>query len=206
MKANSWLYHYYMVQSRLQYGLAYGANPGLAAYYPQMLASSPQPQPFYEANPHTLSSAYLGHTNTGFSSGSSLYPSYLYNHPTPTYHLPSDHSLHNLTTTKDMFHGPLDFSKDFSRAGEYTRSHEYSSQQSSPSLGSDTSGSPVYQPPHDSLYGSEVALLSQARYSHSDHHYKPVEPRTDLLRDTRDTSRRENSMLLWGETEVRVLT
>ena len=25
MKTNSWLYHYYMVQSRLQYGLAYGA-------------------------------------------------------------------------------------------------------------------------------------------------------------------------------------
>ena len=37
MKANSWLYHYYMVQSRLQYGLAYGAHtPGLAAYYPQV--------------------------------------------------------------------------------------------------------------------------------------------------------------------------
>ena len=28
MKANSWLYHYYMVQSRLQYNLAYGhAHP-----------------------------------------------------------------------------------------------------------------------------------------------------------------------------------
>ena len=41
MRANSWLYHYYMVQSRLQYGLAYGAHtPGLAAYYPQMLGKS----------------------------------------------------------------------------------------------------------------------------------------------------------------------
>jgi len=29
MKVNSWLYHYYMVQSRLQFGLAYGApTPG----------------------------------------------------------------------------------------------------------------------------------------------------------------------------------
>ena len=63
-----------------------------------------------------------------------------------------------------MFPGPIDFSKDFSRVGDYTRNHDYSSQQSSPSLGSDTSGSPVYQPPHGSLYGSEVALLSQARY------------------------------------------
>ena len=38
MKANLWLYHYYMVQSRLQYGLAYGAHsPTLGAlYYPHM--------------------------------------------------------------------------------------------------------------------------------------------------------------------------
>ena len=37
MKANSWLYHYYMVQSRLQYSLAYGGQSptALAAFYPQ---------------------------------------------------------------------------------------------------------------------------------------------------------------------------
>ena len=36
MKANSWLYHYYMVQSRLQYSLAYGGQSptSLAAFYP----------------------------------------------------------------------------------------------------------------------------------------------------------------------------
>ena len=40
MKANSWLYHYYMVQSRLQYGLAYGAPPALGAlHYPHMHTS-----------------------------------------------------------------------------------------------------------------------------------------------------------------------
>ena len=61
MKSNSWLYHYYMVQSRLQYGLAYGAHtPGLAAYYPQMLGGGAQPQPFYDTSPHSLSQAYLG--------------------------------------------------------------------------------------------------------------------------------------------------
>lgn len=38
MQANSWLYHYYMVQSRLQYNLAYGGQPSsIAALYPQML-------------------------------------------------------------------------------------------------------------------------------------------------------------------------
>ncbi len=32
MRANSWLYHYYMVQARLQYNLAYGhTQPGAAA-------------------------------------------------------------------------------------------------------------------------------------------------------------------------------
>ena len=38
MKANSWLYHYYMVQSRLQYSLAYGGQSptSLAAFYPGM--------------------------------------------------------------------------------------------------------------------------------------------------------------------------
>ena len=38
MKSNSWLYHYYMVQSRLQYNLAYGGQPNaIAALYPQMV-------------------------------------------------------------------------------------------------------------------------------------------------------------------------
>lgn len=39
MRANSWLYHYYMVQSKLQYGLAYDAHTtsrmAAAAYYQQ---------------------------------------------------------------------------------------------------------------------------------------------------------------------------
>jgi len=222
MKSNSWLYHYYMVQSRLQYGLAYGAHtPGLAAYYPQMLGGGAQPQPFYDTSPHSLSQAYLGHSNaSGFSgaAASSLYPGYLYNHHSaPTYHLPAEHSIHNLTSnTKDLF--PLDFSKDYSRdfrggletrdfrGGVESRDYrgggaEYTPQQSSPSLGSDTSSSPVYQPPHESLYGAEVALLSQARYSHSEHHFKGLEER-GVEAEPAPTARRENSMLLWSQTEV----
>ena len=31
MRANSWLYHYYMVQSRLQYNLAYGGQVNMTA-------------------------------------------------------------------------------------------------------------------------------------------------------------------------------
>ena len=43
MKANSWLYHYYMVQSRLQYSLAYGGQSptSLAAFYPGMQNATP---------------------------------------------------------------------------------------------------------------------------------------------------------------------
>lgn len=41
MQTNSWLYHYYMVQSRLQYSLAYGspnaAGASLASYYPHLM-------------------------------------------------------------------------------------------------------------------------------------------------------------------------
>jgi len=44
MKANSWLYHYYMVQSRLQYSLAYGGQSptSMGPFYPQPPFGSPQ--------------------------------------------------------------------------------------------------------------------------------------------------------------------
>ena len=178
MKANSWLYHYYMVQSRLQYDLAYGAHsPSLAAYYPHMLGAPPQPQPFtpYDPNPHPITPAYLsGSHHSGFGSTTPLYPSYLYTPPPAThYHLPPAHAEHSthisVHDSKEHASGPLDFSKDFS-----SRSQDYTSQQSSPSLRSDTSSSPVYQPPHESLYGApEVALLTQgSRHNSSEHHYK----------------------------------
>ena len=191
MRANSWLYHYYMVQSRLQYGLAYGAHSpaGLAAYYPHMLGGAGQPpqgySPYDPAAHSPISPAYLsaaaGGHHTGFTAATatSLYPGYHLYSPaaTPHYHLPpqTEHAAAHLPApaahrdTKD--HGPLDFSKDYS-----SRSQDYnSSQQSSPSLRSDTSSSPVYHPPHESLYGApEVAVLTQAgrHASISDHHYK----------------------------------
>ena len=88
MKTNSWLYHYYMVQSRLQYGLAYGAHSPSLPYYPHMLGATSQPQPFAAYEPGAgLGPAYLssGHHNfapSGVHTG--LYPhSYLY---TPPHH------------------------------------------------------------------------------------------------------------------------
>ena len=70
MRANSWLYHYYMVQSRLQYNLAYGGQPAsiAAALYPQMMhmispgaaGYSPNAPSGYEAgSPTSFASAGL---------------------------------------------------------------------------------------------------------------------------------------------------
>ena len=144
MKANSWLYHYYMVQSRLQYGLAYGAHsPALGAlYYPHM-----QTSPWETPSPHYPSSHYS--PTLPYSTP------YLYS-PAPHYSLP--HSEHPPMDRAPEATAPLDFSHPASR-GDF-------SQQSSPSLRSDTSSSPVYQPNNsESLYGPEVGLLAQPRHA-----------------------------------------
>ena len=78
MKANSWLYHYYMVQSRLQYSLAYGGQSpsALAAFYhpaqmsaaaavgygPQHLAADPSASAAMLHHPH---SAFLSTQSPG---------------------------------------------------------------------------------------------------------------------------------------------
>ena len=98
MKANSWLYHYYMVQSRLQYGLAYGAHsPTLGAlYYPHMGL-----QPQYYEQPHPLHSAYL------HAAQQLPYSPYTYSPPVGYYHLPDP----CLEPKDPAAQGPLDFSK-----------------------------------------------------------------------------------------------
>ena len=188
MRSNSWLYHYYMVQSRLQYGLAYGAHPPphLAAYYPHMLGTPPQHQPFSPYDHHAPShihSAYLHATHlTGGTLAPSHYPSYGYNPPVGSYHLPEPASQPNqiqVTETKDGT-GPLDFSKApgsweskidarakdsvedrvayLSHWDSYLRPQDLSSsKQSSPSWKSDSSGSPLSLQPLDTAYGSTAA-------------------------------------------------
>ena len=68
MKANSWLYHYYMVQSRLQYSLAYGGQSptSLAAFYPGM----PNSPSFHGQNPfdgHMLHASFMTSPQGGVS-------------------------------------------------------------------------------------------------------------------------------------------
>ena len=76
MKANSWLYHYYMVQSRLQYSLAYGGQSPTAlaaAFYPQMSypagaagyqvpENAFHPSSAFLPSPYSASTAYSGYT------------------------------------------------------------------------------------------------------------------------------------------------
>lgn len=184
MRSNSWLYHYYMVQSRLQYGLAYGAHPPphLAAYYPHMLGPG-QHQPFspYDHGASSIHSAYLHATHlTGGSLAPSPYPAYGYNPSVGSYHLPESASHPNhihVTETKEGA-GPLDFSrapdwdpkidvraKDvgedrpgyLSHWDSYLRPQDLSSsKQSSPSWKSDSSGSPLSLQPLESAYGSSI--------------------------------------------------
>ena len=109
-----------------------------------------------------------------------------------------DHSASaHLSSARDSKdHGPLDFSRS---QAEYN-----SSQQSSPSLRSDTSSSPVYHPPHDSLYGSpEVAVLSQGRHaSISDHHYKAQHREShSRLRDQPAISHHPH-ISFWSDTQL----
>jgi len=100
MKANSWLYHYYMVQSRLQYGLAYGAHSPAALssiYYPHVASQ------YYEPSPAGIHPAYL-------QAAQLPYPHYAYPPAAPYYYpLPPDpaHVL-NPSDTKDPSQAPLD--------------------------------------------------------------------------------------------------
>ena len=80
MRANSWLYHYYMVQSRLQYGLAYGAHSPAALsslYYPHVQVTNMSSwrlialKMFSETNSSIDFFHYLFHACSGFSLGGS---------------------------------------------------------------------------------------------------------------------------------------
>ena len=174
MRANSWLYHYYMVQSRLQYGLAYGAHSPAALsslYYPHMASQ------YYEPSPASLHPAYL-------QAAQLPYPHYPYSPTVPYYHpLPPDpaHTPHP-SDTKDPSQVPLDFSKsptgwessggkgkvEASQQWDYLRPQDLSSK--SPSWKSDSSGSPLERLEVGGVYSG--AFQPRA----GGHHYPPAWP------------------------------
>ena len=172
MRANSWLYHYYMVQSRLQYGLAYGAHSPAALsslYYPHVASQ------YYEPSPTSLHPAYL-------QAAQLPYPHYPYSPTVPYYHpLPPDptHTPHP-SDTKDPSQVPLDFSKSpptgwekgkqeaASQHWDYLRPQDLSSK--SPSWKSDSSGSPL-----ERLEGGGGVYPAGA-FQPRGHHYPPAWP------------------------------
>nr|CAD7200844.1 unnamed protein product [Timema douglasi] len=110
MRANSWLYHYYMVQSKLQYGLAYEAHTAsrmaaaaAAVYYHH---PPPPPQPTMSPYPHQhQETTPLGYPTIPHHNGSQQHapsPGYPEQHHAPGYRYarrtepePVDYSLHS---------------------------------------------------------------------------------------------------------------
>ena len=110
MKANSWLYHYYMVQSRLQYSLAYGGQSptSLAAFYPMQNSGFPAAHNF---DGHMLHASFM---SSASQAGGVSYPGYAgYTPPPGAYNLHASHyasggSSQNLDQRSSD--SPLDFS------------------------------------------------------------------------------------------------
>lgn len=118
MKANSWLYHYYMVQSRLQYSLAYGGQSptSLAAFYPGMQNPTsgfpPGQNPF---DGHMLHASFMTSPQGGVASGYAAgYAGYT--PPPGAYNLHQHYQQHQHLDQRSS-DSPLDFSAAASQYG-----------------------------------------------------------------------------------------
>ena len=93
MKSNGWLYHYYMMQSRLQYNIAYGGTKAAnqtvsiataAALYPQMMhhvISSPDSM-YHSQDLHYTNGMSYYNSSLGFQDD--FHPTYHYPNVDPT--------------------------------------------------------------------------------------------------------------------------
>nr|XP_045595566.1 single-minded homolog 2-like [Procambarus clarkii] len=118
LRANSWLYHYYTMQSKLQYGLAYDAHAQrVHAYYPQVMTYQTDPATSY-ITPTALNSGHA-HTHTASTHAP-------YSLPTPTAYAHLQHYHHHYSVR--LQHG-LDYSRD-PAWGYYDSSHATTDTQS----------------------------------------------------------------------------
>ena len=128
LRTNSWLYHHYTVQSRLQYGLAYGTSPPAALsplYYPHTQYCDPLHSAYLQAAHHLP------------------YSPYTYGPPVSYYPGPPDPPP-SLPDTRQS-PGPLDFSKGHAwDHWDYPRPQDLSAK--SPGWRSEDSGSPQENP------------------------------------------------------------
>eukprot|EP00093_Oithona_nana_P014106 14106.XXX_142676_122793_1 [CDS] Oithona nana genome sequencing. len=172
MKANSWLYHYYMVQSRLQYSLAYGGQSptSLAAFYPmQNSAGFPAAHNF---DGHMLHASFM---TSASQAGGVSYPGYAgYTPPPGAYNLHASHayasgSSQNLDQRSSD--SPLDFSAAANQYGNNNSAwndemRNYEDQKVvgftdvvNPSNGLDRTSSPEYRSESSSTSPLQMTLL-----------------------------------------------
>lgn len=207
MRANSWLYHYYMVQSKLQYGLAYEAHAAsrmaaaaAAAYY------HPHPPPPPPPPPHPqVMSPYPHHDPSHHSS-------YLHHHhhqmsPAPSGVVPTHHHSHshhqglNGSAAGQHHHHQLQHPANSDSPG-YPMSSAVQHESAPPSyrFGRRTEPEPVdysLHAAHDDRYLLPVedvrtspTISSQKRKSISSH--SATRNKTDLLRTPAVTSPRSS--------------
>lgn len=125
MKANSWLYHYYMVQSRLQYSLAYGGQSptSFAAFYPGMQNATGTPTGFPGQSPfdgHMLHASFMASPQGGVSAAAAAahysgYPGYT--PPPGAYSIHQHYQSSSSHVDQRSSDSPLDFSAAASQFG-----------------------------------------------------------------------------------------
>ncbi|XP_066985363.1 neuronal PAS domain-containing protein 4A-like isoform X4 [Macrobrachium rosenbergii] len=130
LRANSWLYHYYSMQSKLQYGLAYDAHAQrVHAYYPQVMTYQSDPGAAY-----MNSSALNGtHYHQPYAPAAAHAP---YSLTTPSAYAHLQHYHHHYSVR--LQHG-LDYSRD-AAWGYYDTNHTSNATSSSSSSSSATHG------------------------------------------------------------------
>ncbi|ROT69970.1 Neuronal PAS domain-containing protein 4 [Penaeus vannamei] len=103
LRANSWLYHYYTMQSKLQYGLAYDTHAHrVHAYYPQVMTYQTDPAASY-MNPPALNG---GHYHQSYAAPAAHSP---YSLASPSAYAHLQHYHHHYSVR--LQHG-LDYSRD----------------------------------------------------------------------------------------------
>ncbi|XP_069187369.1 PAS domain-containing protein cky-1-like [Procambarus clarkii] len=117
LRANSWLYHYYTMQSKLQYGLAYDAHAQrVHAYYPQVMTYQGDASAASYMSSASINGGAYPHAHQGYPASAHHAP---YSLATPTAYAHLQHYHHHYSVR--LQHG-LDYSRD-PAWGYYDSSH-----------------------------------------------------------------------------------
>ncbi|XP_076069659.1 uncharacterized protein LOC143041546 isoform X2 [Oratosquilla oratoria] len=171
LRNNSWLYHYYTMQSKLQYGLAYEAAHAqrmhaAAAYYPPVMTYQAEAAATTYMNPTTLNGGHHSHTPTaGHTTTYSLATPSAYAH---LQHYPHHYSVrlhHNLDYKREPAWGyynstSLPTTASSSMSGTQTTTHSASSSTPVTSKTSKKADSPKGSRRHSTTTASNPATES----------------------------------------------